>query len=554
MKNNKALKVSLKNEIISRTFFVAVCMAAGISAMQAQILDNDGEWLSATGAGGWSDSTKWVGGTIAYGEDQTATFTNMPGRTITLTEDIVIGNIVVASETYSSGSWTISGTHTLTLATSGADAPLIDLDVQNGNNILSITAVLAGTDGFKKVGRGRLYLSNPGNIFTGGVEIAEFELYSASEGTMNGNTVTLSGGTWLMHGAATTSTYQNDVILAADVGALRVNNPYIVLDGSISETGGKRDLNITSNNVNGHITLMKGSTYTGNTNIGNSAGDTPVVVRAAHNNAFGLGVANVRFSDNGTTKAHDDDALELTNNITISDKTLTLRGTGKNNAGSLRSISGDNTWEGNVDTGTFGNATLGVDADELTIEGVISGTGENGLTKVGEGVLVLNNNNTYSGGTTVNAGVLQVGHDNALAGGALVLGDGEGVDSLRLASGVSLNVSNLTLTSSASFDFTLNGVFDATRVLVAGGQIGDGTYTVNIFDNGIVEGTYTLLQITGSYAATNFILGTPNANYSLDWEEGTLSLNVIPEPDSALLLALALSAGIFFRNRKIAVS
>lgn len=552
MKSDKILKVSPENEIVSRAFFVAVCMAAGISAMQAQILDNDGEWLSATGAGGWSDSTKWVGGTIAYGEDQTANFTGMPGRTITLTEDIVIGNIV-ATGTWTFPGWSISGSsYFLTLATSGTNAPLINLNVANSNTILTIGATLDGTDGFKKTGRGRLSITNLGNTFTGGVEIAESELYSWGSGTLNSNTVTLSGGTWLMHGASTTSTYQNDVILAANAGSLRVNNPYIVLDGSISETGGKRDLNITSNNVNGHITLMKGSTYTGNTNIGNSAGDTPVVVRAAHNNAFGLGVANVRFSDSGTTKVHDDDALELTNNITISDKTLTLRGTGKNNAGSLRSISGDNTWEGNVDTGTFGNATIGVDADELTIEGVISGTGENGLTKVGEGVLVLNNNNTYSGGTTVNAGVLQAGHDNALAGGALVLGDGEGVDSLRLASGVSLNVSNLTLTSSASFDFTLNGVFDATQVLVSGTQVGNETYTVNIFDNGIVEGTYTLLQITGSYAATNFILGTPNANYSLDWEEGTLSLNVIPEPSSALLLGLALGAGVFLRGRRTA--
>lgn len=551
MKNNKALKVSLKNEIISRTFFVTVCIATGISAMQAQILDNDGEWLSATGAGGWSDSTKWVGGTIAYGEDQTANFTDLPGRTITLTEDIVIGNIEISGTT--GAQWVISGSdYLLTLATSGAGAPVINLDANTSANILTIGAILDGTDGFKKTGRGRLSLTNAGNTFTGGVEIEETELYTWNAGSLNGNTVTLSGGTWLMHGAATTSTYQNDVILAADVGALRVNNPYIVLDGSISEIGGTRDLNITSNNDFAHITLLKGNTYTGDTNIGNTAGDTPVVVRAAHNNAFGLGVTNVRFSDNGTTKVHDNDALELTNNITISDKTLTLRGTGRNNAGSLRSVSGTNTWEGNVNTGTFGNATIGVDADQLTIEGVISGVGANGLTKVGEGILVLENDNTYSGGTTVNAGVLQVEHANALAGGALVLGDGEGVDSLRLASGVALNVSNLTLASSASFDFTLNGVLGATRVLVSGNQVGDDTYTVNIFDNGIVEGTYTLLQITGSYAATDFILGTPNANYSLDWEEGTLSLNVIPEPSSALLLGLALGAGVFLRGRRTA--
>lgn len=99
-------------------------------------------------------------------------------------------------------------------------------------------------------------------------------------------------------------------------------------------------------------------------------------------------------------------------------------------------------------------------------------------------------------------------------------------------------MSHLTLTLDGALAFNLNNLFDATQINVTADQIGTGTYTVNITDSGMIEGTYTLMTVAGNYEATNFILGTSNSNYSLNWNEGTLSLNVIPEPGASILLLL----------------
>ncbi len=536
-----------------------ICFFTG--SIQAQINENDGEWLATNGAGDWAEQDGWVDREIAYGAGRIATLTGTTGVVLTLSEPITIGTIQTSGLVGSTTSlWTIGSGGTLTLATNSEDdRPLFDLVSSSTHTALTIYSVLAGTQGFEKKGSGRLVLRNGNNTFTGGILASGGHVYSLNANTLNNNTITLAGGGWIMYGTNTTNAaYTNDVVLAAtstiiNLGAGSTTPDVFSLSGVISETGGTRTLRITSNGGNQHIRLLGNNSYTGDTYIG-SSGSVGVVIRAEHNNAFGQGDAAVIL--NGGTKASDLDAVELANNVTISNKTFDFRGKGRDAAGSLRSISGNNTWEGNISTGSYVgevggiDATVGVDADQLTLSGVISGTSDGGLTKVGEGTLVLTNDNTYTNGTTVNAGTVRVEHNNALAGGALTLGDGAGTDTLNIASGVALNVTNLTLTSSSNFVFELNGIFDATQVNVSGNQLGNTTYTVDILDNGIVEGMYTLLQVTGSYGATDFVLGTPHANYSLDWTEGTLYLNVIPEPSALILLGLGLSASVMQRSRR----
>lgn len=113
---------------------------------------------------------------------------------------------------------------------------------------------------------------------------------------------------------------------------------------------------------------------------------------------------------------------------------------------------------------------------------------------------------------------------------------------------LTLNVNTLTLEGTLAF--SLNHLFDVTKINVAQDQLGTGTYIVEITNNGITEGTYTLMNITGNHQATNFILGAPNSNYSLDWSEGTLSLNVIPEPATPLFLLLSAVVPAFRRRLK----
>ena len=61
-------------------------------------------------------------------------------------------------------------------------------------------------------------------------------------------------------------------------------------------------------------------------------------------------------------------------------------------------------------TGIGGNATLDTNGHTVTLSGTVSGTASTGgLTKVGDGTLVLNGANSYTGATDVQAGTLALG-------------------------------------------------------------------------------------------------------------------------------------------------
>ncbi len=497
----------------------------------------DGTWVTGSGNGDWSDATKWSGSNVAGGTDATATFDGATGRDITLTAPVTIGNINVTN--WSSTAWRIIG-DTLTLDVSSG-VPTITAPAGDS---LAIYSVIAGNEGFKLAGVSRVYLAGV-NTFTGGVEVSSGVLYTKNAAALNSNTVTLSGAAtqWLIDGGG--SDYASDVVVGSSSTYLNMsqNGSTITLSGDISESGGTRDLVIRTNGGDAGVVLSGNNSYTGNTLLGATHNFGYVAARATTNNALGTGTANVDFASGGS-KTHDDDALELANNITIANKTLTLRGQGRSDAGSLRSVSGTNTWSGGVNTGTFGNARIGVDADQLTISGVISGAGAGGLTKVGDGMVVLSNGNSYTNGTLVNAGTLLVGHEDAVAGGDLTLGDGAGTDTLSISGDVALNVDDLSLTTSAKLAFNLTGNLNDTMISVFGDQIGSGTYIVDIFDGGgFANGTYTLMTVAGSFAAADFVLGNLPGDFagsSLSWNSGTLVLNAVPEPTTGILVGLGL--------------
>lgn len=542
IKHSFIMKTSIPRKVC------AIFATVSIWSAPAGLWAADGSW-SLEGNGDWNDPDNWAAG-VASGAGFTATFDATPfspqtGKVVTLTEDLTIGNIT--AKIGATGTWNIQGSGVLTLSSGGTDQPVIN--VSGGTDPLRITAVIAGTNGFVKAGGNRLYLSGA-NTFTGGVTIDLGTIWTANAATLNGNTLTFNGGAWLV--AGNNSNYGNNVILNSNVSFSGSGNDDIILSGSISETGGVRTLGLSTNGGHIRFTLRGDNAYTGDTNIGlsnNNVGST--IIRAEHNNAFGTGTANISFRG-GINKTESDDSVELAGNITISNKTLTLRGMGNGDAGSLRSVSGINTWNGDINTGDFGNARIGVDADQLIVEGEISGTGANGLTKVGDGVLVLNGVNTFTNGMVVQAGELQAGHNSALANGSLTLGDGTGIDVLRVKGGVNLGLSSLALTDSSEFSFDLTGVYGATGITVAGDQTGTGTYGVNIFDGGgLTEGIYTLMTVNGTFGATDFVLNTLPTGYAdsfLEWNNGVLTLNVIPEPSSLLLLGFS-SILVFSRKR-----
>ena len=98
-------------------------------------------------------------------------------------------------------------------------------------------------------------------------------------------------------------------------------------------------------------------------------------------------------------------ALEMEGGISVANETLGLDGSGIDNTGALRNVSGNNTWSGAVTLN--GNSTVGVNLGTLTICGDIGNSvGAFDLNKVGPGILMLTAANTYSGHTNILSGTL----------------------------------------------------------------------------------------------------------------------------------------------------
>ena len=136
---------------------------------------------------------------------------------------------------------------------------------------------------------------------------------------------------------------------------------------------------------------------------------------------------------------------------------------------------GSNTADISSRTVTFGAAggTLDVGANNVTLANAIGNNGSGSLAKLGTGILTLNGNNTYSGGTLLNAGVVQVSADAALGGssGGVTFA---GTSTLRFGAGISLPATR-TLTSNAGVTASLDT--QTNSITVAGPLSGSGGFT-----------------------------------------------------------------------------
>ncbi len=164
---------------------------------------------------------------------------------------------------------------------------------------------------------------------------------------------------------------------------------------------------------------------------------------------------------------------------------------------------------------TGGTGTLLVDAGvKLTYAGIIASagnTGSNTLVKSGDGALILDGANTFTGVTQVSAGSL--GGNGSLASGVTV------------ASGAALAPGNTTVgigTFTINGALTLNGGSilkmdlgtagnpgSSDKIQLGGALSASGTTTVNFTDaGGFGVGTYTLISGTAPISPSNFAVGT----------------------------------------------
>ena len=224
--------------------------------------------------------------------------------------------------------------------------------------------------------------------------------------------------------------------------------------------------------------------------------------------------------------------LELSGGITIGAEALTLNGAGISDGGALRSVSGNNTWQGAISNNN--GARINADADKLTVSGNITSgsqnlyiggtgniditgtvtgtatTGNGALYKDGAGTMTLTQNNTgltglvrVLGGTAsissagnIGTGKVEIGGTGSLATTADLTRTAE-LTVTDASTGATINVaSGTTFTQTGAFTGAANSatkigktgagdlIFNATSGSTFGGQIQIGQGRVIVGKDG----------------------------------------------------------------------
>jgi autotransporter-associated beta strand protein len=285
---------------------------------------------------------------------------------------------------------------------------------------LTISTAISGTVGVDKNGSGNLTLT-AANTYTGVTTIKNGTL--ALTGAVNRlpiTSVVVVGDTStagkLVLGNTTAATNQTLASLTStgsggSVVGGNANDSTLTLSvpqfGNFTFAGKIGGIGSNENKIKlvklgqGELTLTGNNTYTGGTFLGSPSSNGIVI--AGHNNAFGAGpiTMNSNYSQ-----------LRLADGITISNA-LTVSAQANIKYLGLLTGATSATYAGNIVNSEDAQFNFVLVADiggTLTVSGIISsGVGvSSGLSKKGEGTVVLTGANTYVGGTQINVGSLIV--------------------------------------------------------------------------------------------------------------------------------------------------
>ncbi|MEC5126878.1 autotransporter-associated beta strand repeat-containing protein [Verrucomicrobiales bacterium BCK34] len=305
---------------------------------------------------------------------------------------------------------------------------------------------------------------------------------------------------------------------------IRPQSGILTLSGPIDGAGW-----ITQQDPGTVILSNSANTYSGGTYIAN----TSSILRTEHSNALGAGdVVIARGILELKDQVNVGNSIQIEENQEGRSEVRVEAGTGNTTA----TVSGDIA----INESEPGDFRLDASAgDTLIINGVISGVGASGLTKTGDGTVVLNNDNTYSAFTNVSAGTLEVNGNSATATGAVSVASGatlggEGVTggAVSVASGGTLSpdltapgdlgTGDLSLESGATYTVQIDGLAPMT-----GYDQVDVTGSVNLNSDGGVGATLDLsLGFNPDISGTTF---TIIENDDIDADTITTEFDGFPE-------------------------
>lgn len=230
--------------------------------------------------------------------------------------------------------------------------------------------------------------------------------------------------------------------------------------------------------------------------------DISGITFSAGADSFTLGGEALTLDDAATINQITTNNQTINNNIIAGGSSLNI--SLANNAGATLTLGGDVDLDNGGAGATLDVADLGV----LQIDGVISGAGDINMDAASSTTLLLNGDNTFTGGVTLGDGTLAIGHDNALGTGTLTFNGGSGsigaansdrtvtnnvdlVGGSLLVNGISGHALTLdgqisgagSLRLTGSPDVTINGDNDFT----GGVQLNSGTLRVG-HDNALGTG------------------------------------------------------------------
>jgi autotransporter-associated beta strand protein len=430
------------------------------------------------------------GKTFNYSSSSAQTFSDWGAGTGTI--NLSGGDTVTLSGDQNfTGTLNVSQMLAMTNGTNGSETGLgkaTTIDIQSGGTI-KVQSSDNGFIGYQTSGAPDIYIRDGGELTTddtdtartfhiGGTLTLDGGTLSWEEGT--GNTISTADGTW---------NFDQDVVVTE---SSTISAPALLS----KEADGDTTFTVSATKT----LTVSGYFYdgSGHTEVAvEKAGDGTMILEAAgtHPAAFTVTAGTLAVTANnalGTTAAE----TTVASGATLDFRGVTYSTTEAitNNGGTIATSSETSTFAGVITLGA--NSIFDVGGTQLTVSGVIQDDGAGGssfgITKNGNGKLILSGANTYDGTTAIADGSLRAQNDTAL---------GTTASGTTVASGAALELNDLD-------DGTAIAI-GAEALSLAGTGISNGGALRNIAGNNSYAGAITL-----------------TADTRINSDSGTLTLNV----------------------------
>ncbi|HEY4761927.1 MAG TPA: autotransporter-associated beta strand repeat-containing protein, partial [Thermoguttaceae bacterium] len=410
---------------------------------QASGTESNGDYLKTTGSGPYTLATA----------DYTSTNYGSSGPTsvVTVTNDTTLTADTSAYAVRSGPKTTTintkltvgSGGVILNGATMGGSGQLdlgtTALIYAGSDNTSTISASLKATSGMVKFGPSSLILSNNNTQLAGNTYVNSGTLIARNSGSLG----TTGSGNGTIVSTEASFEIQNNI---------SIGNEYLTLNGSGFNGGGAlRSTN--TNSFGGPITLaspslinvLDGILSLTNAISGNAftKSGTGTLVLSGNNSAFASAInvaqgtltashqnALGTYTSSSGTTVEDGATLAIQGNINIPAEPLTIGSTGYNETGSLRNISGVNSFAGDI--ALTADTQISIDAGSLTLSSAVFTSNDFSLTKTGTGTLVVEAGFESAGDLTVLGGTAEFSH---IVCNSLTIGAGSRVVLTPIAGG-----------------------------------------------------------------------------------------------------------------------